>query len=290
MAKKMINIGISSDHNGVDLKKKVKLHLKENGFNIIDIGPFGTAKVDYVDYANQLSQIISNGDLNKGILICGTGVGMSIAANRFSNIRAALVHNTATAPKCREHNDSNMLCLGAWTTSEKENFEIINLWLNTEFGHGRHVKRVEKLASSKKTIVFTNGVFDILHTGHIELLQFAKHLGDKLIVAVNSDESVKEIKGPNRPINNEYDRKRILENLSCVDEVIIFNDLNCSSLMSSIKPSILVKGGEWTPDEVRRRDNIASEIEIKIYPLVQNYSTTSVIKKIREVETWEKNE
>ena len=142
----METIGISSDHNGIELKEKIKKHLKENNFYVVDIGPFNPKKkVDYVDYANQLSQIISNDELNKGILICGTGVGMSIAANRFENIRAALVHNSLTAPKCREHNNSNVLCLGAWTTSEEENFNILNLWLNTTFGEGRHVKRVEKL-------------------------------------------------------------------------------------------------------------------------------------------------
>ena len=92
-------IGMSADHNGVELKEKIKVHLKSFGFQVIDIGPYTSdKKVDYVDYANQLSQILSNGEIDKGILICGTGVGMSIAANRFENVRAALVHNIDTAP------------------------------------------------------------------------------------------------------------------------------------------------------------------------------------------------
>jgi len=284
-------IGISADHNGVPLKNKIKSILKASGLRVIDIGPFTEdKKVDYVDYANQLSQMLSNSDIDKGILICGTGVGMSIAANRFENVRAALVHNSQTAPKCREHNDSNMLCLGAWTTSEEENFEILNLWLSTDFGEGRHVKRVEKLSNKKKAVVFTNGVFDILHTGHIELFRFAKSLGDKLVIAINSDRSVRELKGPSRPVNRQADRKKVLEALSEVDEVVVFDEIDTKDIISILDPSIIVKGGEWTANEVRLRDQIPDNIEVKIFPFIQNYSTTSVIKKIHEQQTWEKNE
>lgn len=284
-------IGLASDHNGVDLKENMRLYLKKMGYTTIDIGPYDiNKKVDYVDYANQISQMITNKDLEAGILICGTGVGMSIAANRFESVRAALVHNTTTASKCREHNNSNVLCLGNWTTSQNENFEILDLWLETNFGEGRHVKRVEKLSKEKKKIIFTNGVFDILHTGHIELLSFAKNLGEKLIVAINSDASVKRLKGPSRPINNEQDRKKILESLSFVDEVIIFDEDDPKQLVDSIAPSILVKGGEWTADEVRIRDDVNENIDIKIYPFVKNYSTTSVIKKIHQKKDWKKDE
>ena len=284
-------IGLSSDHNGVSLKEKMRLYLKSVGFSTVDIGPFNDVdKVDYVDYANQLCQMIANKDVEAGILICGTGVGMSIAANRFQEIRAALVHNVATAPKCREHNNSNVLCLGNWTTSEKENFDILNLWLNTRFGEGRHVKRVEKLSHKKQKIVFTNGVFDIIHKGHVELLEFSKSLGEKLIVAINSDDSVRAIKGDNRPINSEKDRKKVLESLRCVDEVIVFNDTSSVSLLERISPSILVKGGEWSEEEVRVRDKVPSDISIKIFPMIKDYCTTRVIKKIHNKQSWTKNE
>ncbi|HBY68777.1 MAG TPA: ribose 5-phosphate isomerase B [Flavobacteriaceae bacterium] len=276
-------IGMSSDHNSVELKEKMKHYLKEGGFRVVDIGPYDTAKkVDYVDYASQLSQILSNGEIDKGILICGTGVGMSIAANRFENVRAALVHNIDTAPKCREHNNSNVLCLGAWTTSEEENFDILDLWLNTNFGEGRHVKRVAKLSSEKQKIVFTNGAFDILHSGHLELLKFSKSLGEKLIVGINSDASVKELKGPGRPVMKQEDRKKIIESLSFVDEVVIFDGTSCTATIEAIEPSVVVKGGEWTSEEVRKRDNIDNNIDVKIFPLVKDYSTSELIRQINQ--------
>jgi len=277
----MITIGLASDHNGVELKQKMREFLNKNGIKAVDIGPFTTdKKVDYVDYANQLCQIINTKGVDKGILICGTGVGMSIAANRFDKIRAALVHNIMTAPRSREHNDSNILCLGAWTTTEEENFEILSLWLATSFGEGRHVKRIEKLSSVKEKIIFTNGVFDILHTGHLEIIRFAKSLGDKLIVGINSDNSVKQLKGPQRPINSQNDRKKLLEALTEVDEVVIFDELDTKKIISQISPSVVVKGGEWTAKEVRIRDKIPNTIAVKVCPFVDNYSTTNIIKKI----------
>src|SRR4030042_174005 len=138
------NIILAADHNGVILKTKIIKYLKEQGYTCIDLGPYDTeTKVDYVDYAKQLSTIIEQRSVDKGILICGTGVGMSIVANKFPKIRAALVHNLETSIKSREHNDSNVLCLGAWITDEQTSFKIVNNWLNEPFGEGRHVKRIE---------------------------------------------------------------------------------------------------------------------------------------------------
>jgi D-beta-D-heptose 7-phosphate kinase/D-beta-D-heptose 1-phosphate adenosyltransferase len=152
----------------------------------------------------------------------------------------------------------------------------------TPFGESRHVKRIEKISEHKpNNIVFTNGCFDILHTGHIELLKFSKRLGDKLVVAINSDDSVRKLKGNDRPINSQDDRKALLESINFVDEVIIFDSESPKQIREQINPNIVVRGGEFTADEIRERDNIPSEIDIKIFPLVHNRSTSEVIRKIK---------
>jgi rfaE bifunctional protein nucleotidyltransferase chain/domain len=140
----------------------------------------------------------------------------------------------------------------------------------------------------QKKVVFTNGVFDILHVGHIELLKYAKSLGGKLVVGINSDRTTKILKGKERPINNEEGRKKVLESIRYVDRVVIFDDTQTINIIDEIKPDIVVKGGEWTAEEVRKRDKIPGDIEVKICPLVKDYSTTNTIKKIKEAETWEK--
>jgi len=135
----------------------------------------------------------------------------------------------------------------------------------------------------KEKVVFTNGVFDILHLGHIQVLKFAKSLGDKLIVGINSDRAVKLLKGEERPINNELVRKTILESLGCVDEVVIFDDIKTLDIIKQLKPDIVVKGEEgFTLEEVRKRDQIPPEIAIRLAPHLGDYSTTNFIKKIRE--------
>ena len=186
----MINIVLGADHNGIELKKLIKEYLLEKKFNPIDIGPFNTNKVDYPDYASQAAQIVANKDAQFGILICGSGIGMSIVANKVAGIRAALVHNLQTAPLTKEHNNANILCLGAWVIDHSTSLKIVDIWLNAKFGEYRHVKRVAKIdVNPTNKIVFTNGVFDLVHSGHVELLNFAKMLGDKLIVGLNSDNS-----------------------------------------------------------------------------------------------------
>jgi ribose 5-phosphate isomerase B len=280
-----ITIAIASDHNGVDLKDFLYNCLKQKNINVVDLGPYNKESVDYVDYAYQMGNIIDSGDIKRGILICGTGVGMSIAANRFKNVRATLIHNLDSAPKCREHNDSNILCLGSWISTPSASELILNEWLSTQFGEGRHVKRVEKISGRKpQSIVFTNGVFDILHAGHLETLKFAKSLGDKLVVGINSDESTKKIKGPQRPINNQEDRKKILSYISLVDEVVIFNDIDTKNIINNIDPDIVVKGGEFTAAEVRERDKIPNHIDVKVASLLNQdiYSTTKVVEKIKQ--------
>jgi len=285
----MKTIVISSDHNGVEDKEQLKTYLKGEGYRVIDIGPYTPeVSVDYVDYAAQLSTIVSNKEADRGILLCGPGVGMSIVANRYSGVRAVLAHNELTAVKSREHNDSNVLCLGSWLSSQIEMREMSKMWLDEAWGEGRHIKRITKI-DVNTGIVLTNGVFDILHKGHIELLKFSKIQGTKLIVAIDSDRRVKEFKGNDRPINNQEDRRRILETNRYVDEVVIFDSVEeLQGFYDTLSPDVIVKGSEWTADEVRERDNIPENIQIKVYPLVGDYSTTNTMNKIRDMETCEK--
>jgi len=130
----------------------------------------------------------------------------------------------------------------------------------------------------KTKTVFTNGCFDILHKGHVEYLKKSKELGAKLIVGLNSDKSVKKLKGNDRPINNEQDRKAVLEALDCVDEVFIFDEDTPYELIKSIRPDIITKGGDYTPEEVIGNDLTT----VVIIPLVDGYSTTKVVKKTRK--------
>ena len=133
-----------------------------------------------------------------------------------------------------------------------------------------------------KRLVFTNGCFDILHRGHIEYLNEAKSFGDYLIVGLNSDSSVKRLKGSDRPINNENDRALVLDNLKAVDFVIFFNEDTPYNIIKEISPDILVKGGDWKEDDIVGSD-IVKSYGGKVYSLkfVNSYSTTDLIKKIR---------
>ena len=142
-------------------------------------------------------------------------------------------------------------------------------------------KIVEELKGKNKKIITTNGVFDILHIGHIRYLQEAKKLGDVLIVAVNSDNSVKKIKDPKRPLNNENDRAEALAALECVDYVAIFNEENPIKILEEIKPNIHVKGGDYKIDQIIEKDVVEKHNgKIVLIPEVKGYSTTDIIKKI----------
>jgi D-beta-D-heptose 7-phosphate kinase/D-beta-D-heptose 1-phosphate adenosyltransferase len=127
-------------------------------------------------------------------------------------------------------------------------------------------------------LVFTNGCFDLIHRGHLELLKYAKSLGDKLVVAVNSDSSVKELKGNSRPINSLIDRMEVLSSLEVVDYVVSFDDITPYGVIKEISPDILVKGSDWSGDI------IGSELvsEVREFELVENLSTTLVIDRIKK--------
>ena len=124
-------------------------------------------------------------------------------------------------------------------------------------------------------LIFTNGCFDIIHRGHIELLKYCKSMG-KVVVGLNSDQSVSLLKGPSRPINNQEDRKIILESLKYVDKVIIFDDNTPYELIKQIRPDIIVKGGDYSYEDVVGRDLA----EVKIFNIIDGYSTTKAIQNI----------
>jgi ribose 5-phosphate isomerase B len=138
-------IAIASDHTGFFLKEKIKAYLKEKGIKTIDLGTNSEKSVDYPDYARKMAQYLKEKVDTRGILICGTGIGMSIAANRYNHIFATLCYDKATVEMARKHNNSNVLVLGARTTEYEKAEPIIKIWLETEFEGGRHKKRLEKL-------------------------------------------------------------------------------------------------------------------------------------------------
>lgn len=135
-------------------------------------------------------------------------------------------------------------------------------------------------------LVFVNGVFDLVHSGHLKLLKFARQQGAYLVVGINSDNSVRKLKGPSRPINNEQERMEMLLALKCVGSVRIFNDDSPAKLLSELRPQIWVKGDEYTFDKLTPEEqNVVIEYDIKLvnYKKVEGLSTTNLIKKIREL-------
>lgn len=140
-----MKIALAADHGGFPLKEEVKQHLLKNGFTIEDYGCYSTESVDYPDYAIPAARAITAGQADLGIFICGTGIGMSIAANKQPGIRAALVHDVFTAKATREHNNSNVLCMGGRVIGPSLALTIVDTWLQAEFSGGRHSRRIEKL-------------------------------------------------------------------------------------------------------------------------------------------------
>lgn len=165
--------------------------------------------------------------------------------------------------------------LQAWRGEEEDTLSYVPLsWKDME-------RKIQQWKANGETVVFTNGCFDILHRGHVTYLQQARQLGDHLVVGLNSDASVKKLKGPERPINSELDRAFMLAALRCVDEVVLFGEDTPEELLSHLKPDILVKGGDYKPEEVAGRQYAG---EVKILSFVDGYSTTGTIRKIRNNE------
>lgn len=144
MAKKPIAIG--ADHAGVELKNQLKQDLAAAGYEVLDLGTDGPASVDYPDYAAKVAEAVAEGRAQKGVLVCGSGIGMSIAANRNPKVRAALVHDALGARLSRQHNDANVVCFGSRLTGVEVVRDALKAFLATDFEGGRHARRVEKMS------------------------------------------------------------------------------------------------------------------------------------------------
>jgi ribose 5-phosphate isomerase B len=145
MTGKRETIALASDHAGFELKEALKGVLGELGMEPLDLGTNGPASVDYPDFADRLATALSEGRAERGVLVCGTGIGISIAANRHRHVRAALVHDMTSARLTRLHNDANVLCLGARVTGVDVAKDCLRVFLGTDFEGGRHQSRVAKL-------------------------------------------------------------------------------------------------------------------------------------------------
>jgi ribose 5-phosphate isomerase B len=138
-------IPIGSDHAGYQLKERIKKRLRELGFDVEDVGTDSEESTDYPDFAKKVASVVSSGEVKRGVLMCGTGLGMAYAANRYDAVRAAVAWNPEIARLSRTHNDANVLVLPARFVGDEEALEILDAWLKAEFEGGRHARRVAKI-------------------------------------------------------------------------------------------------------------------------------------------------
>lgn len=142
-----MKIGIASDHGGINLKKSLVEELHSCGYEVVDYGPADMTSVDYPDYSKKVTDAILSGEIERGILVCGTGIGMSIAANKVKGIRCALTHDVFSAQATRAHNDTNVIALGERVIGPGLALLIVQTWLDTEFEGGRHQNRIDKITA-----------------------------------------------------------------------------------------------------------------------------------------------
>ncbi len=148
-----MRLAIGCDHGGFELKEEILKFIKTiANVEVSDLGAAGRESVDYPDYGKRVSEAVSAGSVDRGILICGTGIGMSIVANRYPNVRAALCHDHFTAQMSRMHNDANVLVMGERVIGKGVAMEIVKTWLDTEFEGGRHQKRLDKIRTIEQTM------------------------------------------------------------------------------------------------------------------------------------------
>lgn len=189
----MDRIAIASDHGGYDIKKVIAEYLLAKGYEIDDLGTYSSDSVDYPDFAHIIAQKIANGLDKRAILICGTGIGMSITANRYPGVRAALGNDIFSARMSRLHNDSNVLVLGGRVVGPELAMEIVSTWLNTDFEGGRHNRRIEKIDQERiETIVYkvVSKYFDKLDKVDLSALENLIEDAFKIILKKKKDKSL----------------------------------------------------------------------------------------------------
>lgn len=140
-----MKIAVASDHRGVRVKGQILAQIQELGYEGLDFGPGESSSVDYPEYASKVADAVSKSEVDRGILICGTGMGMCIAANKFSHVRATSCHDDVTAEMSRRHNDANIMCLSADMLGDKLLTRIVDIWLKTPFEAGRHERRLKQI-------------------------------------------------------------------------------------------------------------------------------------------------
>lgn len=152
-----MRIAVGSDHRGYQLKEMIVTFLRDKGHEVDDVGARGDESVDYPDYAAVVAKKVSDRSIDRGILICGTGIGMAIAANKFPGVRAAPCQDEVTCEISRRHNDLNVLCLSADLVSPRGVERMVEVWLETEFEAGRHARRVEKIGELEREVGGADG-------------------------------------------------------------------------------------------------------------------------------------
>ena len=147
----MMKISLGCDHGGLELKNEIKVHLEARGFECRDFGTYTKDSCDYPDYARPAAEAVASGECERGILVCTTGIGVSITANKVNGVRCALLHDKMSARLTREHNDTNMMALGAGVVGPMLALEIVDTWLDTPFsGVERHQRRIDKVMAIEK--------------------------------------------------------------------------------------------------------------------------------------------
>ncbi len=152
MIEKGARIALGADHAGFQIKDRIKETLQKQGYEVIDFGTHSEESVDYPDYARQVAQSVSQAESDRGILVCGTGLGMAVTANKFRSIRAATCNDTYTAHMAAEHTDANILCVGARVVDADHAVAIVAEWLKGKFGGGRHQRRIDKITEIERSL------------------------------------------------------------------------------------------------------------------------------------------